>query len=523
MSRAARILVGDDDPAEVRILAEGLRRKGHEVYAVESERKCLQAAHGQTPDLVLLSADQRNVNAMGVCRQIKADPGLAHVPVVLFSRSPLTAASRRRALAVGVDDFLLEPKRSAQLLAQVQAILSFHQPWVSSPASRQQYRRLVEILPEAVGLVDATGQLLSVNPQAVKMLGYANTRSLLRRTVYDLTPPEHHTRIRADLATALDAGRLRNTDYAMVRKDGSRFPVEVSARAVRSAPGRASGVLLVVRDVSERQHAEERIGSLLKRAEDEMRLLPRRLIEAQEAERLRVSRDLHDSVNQILAAARMQLRCVEESVAATNPASAEALGRCDELLAQALEESRHIAHNLRPSDLDRVGLAGACQNLCQQFQGRTRLALKVQIGRLNGSLPPAVELNLFRILQEALANAESHANARSIRVSLESQGDIVCLVIQDDGRGFNAAALSAKGELAGLGLTNMRERAAAIGGRLEVVSAPGRGTRITVRVPKVQCAPVLNVPPPPVPRKAEQIHLPLILPPASGLREARAG
>ena len=221
----------------------------------------------------------------------------------------------------------------------------------------------------------------------------------------------------------------------------------------------------------------------LKRAEEELRLLPRRILEAQAAERLRVSRDLHDSVNPILAAARIQLHCLKRSIAGFSNASADAIGRCDELLAQALEANRHVAHNLRPNDLDLVGLAGACRSLCQQFKARTNLAVKTQLGRLNGPLSPAVELNLFRILQEALANAEKHAGARSVQVRLRLQGDVVCLAVRDDGCGFNTAAALSANEKPGLGLTNMRERAAAIGGHLEVLSAPGRGTRITLRAP----------------------------------------
>jgi signal transduction histidine kinase len=214
-----------------------------------------------------------------------------------------------------------------------------------------------------------------------------------------------------------------------------------------------------------------------------LRQLPGRIIEAQEAERQRVARELHDSVNQVIASAKMRLRKVEACVA-LNPAARELFARCDELLVQALEENRRIAHDLRPTDLDELGLADACRNFCRQFQARTSLVVKTRFAQSTQRCPPATELNLFRIVQEALNNVEKHARARTIRVQIAFQRRGLMLRIQDDGRGFDpAASKAAKRRGEGIGLTNMRERAAILGGTCEVVSVPNQGTTITVRAP----------------------------------------
>jgi signal transduction histidine kinase len=261
-------------------------------------------------------------------------------------------------------------------------------------------------------------------------------------------------------------------ELSMRRKDGASFPTEHSVAPIRNEAGRIVSWVDVVRDITER-----------KRIEKDLRQLPGRIIEAQEAERQRVARELHDSVNQVIASAKMRLRKVEACVA-LNPAARELFARCDELLVQALEENRRIAHDLRPTDLDELGLADACRNFCRQFQARTSLVVKTRFAQSTQRCPPVTELNLFRIVQEALNNVEKHARARTIRVQIAFQRRGLMLRIQDDGRGFDpAASKAAKRRGEGIGLTNMRERAAILGGTCEVVSVPNQGTTITVRAP----------------------------------------
>jgi signal transduction histidine kinase len=221
-----------------------------------------------------------------------------------------------------------------------------------------------------------------------------------------------------------------------------------------------------------------------RRLTEEMRQFPRRIIEAQEAERLRVARELHDGVNQLIASAKMRLRKLEDNILSPNPVAREMLARCNELLVQALEENRRIAYGLRPADLDELGLAAACRNLIQELRLRSNLSVRCDVARLRRRLPPSVELDLFRIAQEAVSNSEKHARAKTIRLRLAPRGGAVLLSIQDDGRGFDLKEpRSGKGKRRGLGLTNMRERAAALGGTCEVACAPGQGTTITVVVP----------------------------------------
>lgn len=210
--------------------------------------------------------------------------------------------------------------------------------------------------------------------------------------------------------------------------------------------------------------------------------LTKRIIAAQEEERQRVARDLHDGVNQILASAKMRLQTVfEQCAGAIPPSSREVLHRCGRMLAQALEENRRIAHNLRPNELDQLGLPEACRGICTRFGARTGIPVACNISQSRRRFHPELEMNVFRILQEALNNVEKHSGADHVWMRLGIQKNTVSLTVVDDGRGFHYSG-DERSKQGGIGLDNMRERAAALGAKLEVVSSPGAGTSINVVV-----------------------------------------
>jgi PAS domain S-box-containing protein len=342
-------------------------------------------------------------------------------------------------------------------------------------ANRRLLEKTLHSLRSAVFVVNADTMVIEeCNPAATQIFGYTRDE-LIGRTTTSLHENEAMAeQFASHLHSAVeDKGFLSDFEFKMRRKDGTVFPTEHSKMPIRNEVGRLVSWVSVVQDITER-----------KRVGEELRQLPWRIIEAQETERLRVARELHDGVNQVIASVKMRLRKVESHVGTLNPAAREILARCDKLLVQALEENRRIAHNLRPSDLDELGLAAACRNFCREIQARTNLTMKCNIAPLGQRLPPAAELNLFRIVQEALTNIEKHAHAKTVRLRLSFQGDSVVLRIQDDGLGFAPQRSKARrGKWRGIGLTNMRERALSLGGACEVLSTPEKGTTISVRIP----------------------------------------
>lgn len=209
-----------------------------------------------------------------------------------------------------------------------------------------------------------------------------------------------------------------------------------------------------------------------------------RVIAAQEEERKRIARELHDEMGQRLSAVVMGLAAVAQ-VLPHNPARAqEILEDCRETAVQALEGVRQTIIGLRPSLLDDLGLLPALRRMAEDISRRGEVDIQISAKGVGERLPPEVEIALFRILQEAMTNVARHARARRAVLRLMREDDILRAMLEDDGVGFNPAEVNiCSKDGAGLGLIGMQERALLIGGSVVIDSAPGRGTRVCVSVP----------------------------------------
>jgi PAS domain S-box-containing protein len=600
MERKPRILVVDDDPVIRQQHALLLATEGYEVSEAATGTEGLAVFSEKHPELVLLDVHLPDMDGRDVCQGMKADTSRPDPCIILVSNEVTSGSDKALGLEKGADDFLLKRVNSAELVARVKTHLRLHQATDALRASEQYYRRLIEILPDAVLLVNLQGRLLHANPQAVAMLGGSDQSELMETNVLNLVHPDQRERFGALLGKTLASQFIRNQEFDLLKESGQPFPVEISTASLETSQGHALTLVLVVRDVSFRKDAEaalakgkslrkaildnisepawlkdtegrflacnqamanfygkkveELIGSTVfelpmpaqvakeltkedqavmrsgqpgrfegerissqgehkwfesvksplfaqngecigtvgiardttqrRRLEQELRLLSRRIIEAQEAERFRVARELHDSVNQLLASVQMRIRRIEQGLIHVKPSAREILARCHAQIILALQENRRIAHGLRPSDLDELGLAISCRNYCREFRSRTNLKLRFLIKGLSERLPRDTELNLFRIVQEAFANVEKHAQAKEVRLSIVRSKGVLHLKVQDDGRGFipkhSASRSRSKG---GIGLTNMKERAAYLNGTCEIITTPGKGTIVSVRIP----------------------------------------
>jgi len=217
---------------------------------------------------------------------------------------------------------------------------------------------------------------------------------------------------------------------------------------------------------------------MLGRLEDERRESGRRALSAQEAERLRIARGLHDEVGQILTGVLLQLSSLADAGAAQRQGELE---EAKQATRQALEEVRRIAHELRPAALEHLGLASALTELTTKFAGLTGIVID---RRFDPALPPLsaeIELAIYRIAQESLTNVIRHADASHVEVSLENGLESVVLRVLDDGRGLDTSAPSSDAD--GGGLRGMRERALLIGGALAIKEGPTGGVEVRLEVP----------------------------------------
>jgi two-component system sensor histidine kinase UhpB len=215
---------------------------------------------------------------------------------------------------------------------------------------------------------------------------------------------------------------------------------------------------------------------LLGRIEAERRRSGRLALRAQEEERKRLARDLHDEVNQALTAILLRLQAVSQDAA---PAVAGELAEVRQLVNQAMDELLRLARQLRPTALDDHGLYSAIEGQVRRFSSQTGIEADLRVHGEPTQLDPDREIAVFRIAQEALANVARHAGASSVDVDVAPLGPKgVALTVRDDGRGFDG-----DGSRSGLGLNGMAERARLVGGELDIESRPGGGTAVSLRVP----------------------------------------
>ncbi|UGQ47815.1 cache domain-containing protein [Massilia endophytica] len=218
-------------------------------------------------------------------------------------------------------------------------------------------------------------------------------------------------------------------------------------------------------------------------ADAKLKALAQRVVESQEEERARLSRDLHDGISQWLVSIKLQIEAgiIRLSGGAAQQQAAQGVfEHTAEQLNNVLGEVRRISHNLRPAVLDDIGLAAALDHLAQEYQHNSGTPVDFRAEGCTDGLPEVANTVLFRIAQEALTNIERHAHARRVEMQLTGAPEGVTLRIRDDGQGFDAAGI-AQHPKRGIGLRNMMERMEAIGGRFELASSPA-GTLVEAHV-----------------------------------------
>jgi len=222
--------------------------------------------------------------------------------------------------------------------------------------------------------------------------------------------------------------------------------------------------------------------SMLEAIDDLSKSRARHILHAQEEERKRIARELHDETSQALTSLLISLALLEESV--TDPVGRARICDTRTLVHETLRAVRNMSLDLRPSALDDLGLLPALRWYVREYQQKCGLEAELAVSGLKERLPSEVETALYRMIQESLTNTARHAHARHVWVTLTEDGLLLRATVRDDGSGFDAAGMMRKRwQDRGLGLAGMQERAALLDGSVEIESEPGAGALVTVTIP----------------------------------------
>jgi PAS domain S-box-containing protein len=335
--------------------------------------------------------------------------------------------------------------------------------------SEEKFRSVFQDAGVGMIIVSPEGRFLSANATFLSYLGYTE-EELRAKTVQSVTAAEDWPAFSKRLSETLTEGRgFQRFEKRCLHKSGRIVYTESSASLIRNREGVPQYFVGEVLDVTKRKEAEQLLSGV-----------SRKLIEAQEQERQRIARELHDDIGQRLALVAVGFDQIRQRAPALPP---DVLRRMRELQAQAMQLSTDVqtmSHALHAPKLELLGLMPAMKSMCNEFAEHQRMEIDFRGHDLPIRLPSETSLCLSRVLQEALQNAAKHSGVKHVDVQLNGTTEDVQLIVTDLGKGFDLN-LALKGR--GLGLTSMQERVRVLNGTVAIRSKPMGGTTIHVRIP----------------------------------------
>jgi PAS domain S-box-containing protein len=339
--------------------------------------------------------------------------------------------------------------------------------------AEEKYRSIFENALDGIFQSTPDGQFISANPAVARMFGYESVDEFITAR----TNIEHQHYVYPDRRETFkklmaENGSVQNFELQAYRKDGSIIWTSENGRAVRDATGNVIHYEGIVEDITHRKQVEAERLTLL-----------RRLVTAQEHERRRISRELHDQMGQSLAALMLGLKSLQDSGRFASEHSH--LQQLQNLTNQLANEAHILARELRPTALDDLGLHTALSNYVEEWSDRCEIPADFHSNGLLGQrLPGDIETTVYRLVQEALTNIMKHAKAQNVGVIVEHRANRVLVIVEDDGLGFDVEGLlNTPARKRRLGLLGMQERVELVEGNLNIESTPGVGTTVLARIP----------------------------------------
>jgi PAS domain S-box-containing protein len=344
---------------------------------------------------------------------------------------------------------------------------------ISLDASRQ-LAAIVESSEDAIISKNLDGVISSWNQSAERIFGYT-AEEAVGKNITLIIPTDRRDEETAILEQLRRGERVDHFETVRVRKDGALLNISITISPVKDDLGRVVGASKVARDITDRKEAEE----ARKKAE-----FAAKLLQAQDAERRRIGRELHDGLGQLVIAIKMNAAQVYKEKHKLSPSAARCVTENFELIGQAIAEVRTVSYLLHPPMLEEIGLLSALAWYADGFAQRSKVNVTLELASDLGRLPQDYELSLFRVAQECLTNVHRHSGSSTAAIKLVRTSGEITLEVTDAGKGIDKQLQSkiASGASIGVGFRGMQERVKLMGGRLAVQSSD-QGTSVAVTLP----------------------------------------
>lgn len=340
--------------------------------------------------------------------------------------------------------------------------------------SEEKYHHLIDNLPVGV-LIHQEGKIVLCNPESVRLFSAKGQDDLIGTSLIEHVHPDYRKLVQERIKAALTkdiSGEI--IEEKLLRIDGTTFFADVSGLPFRY--GDKTSILVVLTDITERKRAKDAIAIQNQRIQE----VSRQLVEVQEREKHLLATELHDDLGQSLTSLKLML---ELASGTRSPAARqEGLKNARDVISELMDKVRNLSLDLRPAMLDDFGLFAALRWLFERFLSRTGIAVHCDYDLDSKQrFETHVETAAFRIIQEALTNVARYAGVKETQVTI-STGRALFIEIADNGRGFDFSQMTQK-ETDSAGLSGMEERARLLGGRVEIISDKGTGTRVIAEIP----------------------------------------
>jgi two-component system sensor histidine kinase UhpB len=495
-----RFLVVEDNPGDQYLITELLAAsviKIHLLTIAETLGKAIDHLQNEIFDIILLDLSLPDSSDIDTFKTIKDHTGKTPV-IILSGLADMGIAVE--AITLGAQDYQIKEELDEKILTKtilysiernriLENLRKDNEQYIAmskaEPGLKQNgeiTRHIISSALEAIICIDIYGKITVWSPQAEKIFGWNQSEIFGKPLAETIIPPEYRERHEKEMKHYLATGEgpilNKMIEITAMDRADQHFPVEMSI--VPMTEGGNKFFCALIRDIAERKKAERELEESYKA----IRKLTEHLQNIREEEKAQMAREIHDELGQQLAVLKMDISWINKKIGIQDESVKTRMKNLLVMLDETVKSVRRISSELRPGLLDDLGLIAAIEWQLTEFKKRFEIKTHFKPDHTEIKLPESMKTALFRIFQESLVNVARHSKAKKVIVSLSRQNGLIVLSVVDNGVGFDKQNTIGK---KALGILSMQERISMIGGTYEISGEPGKGTRVVVTIPLVDC------------------------------------